>query len=177
MKGRLDGRQQTGGKLDTIGGSTNKIGGQLVVGGRLVGSVYVYYDAAGTQVVSHFARSSTSLSSGSVSGLVRVGALGAGQRTPVFRVDAQPFSRYSWYVRLPGPPGGPWAGIVRCEATGALSAPAKEALGRGASLVGTSTTTGDGGMLPEERQHSRTLVYQCLPSRYGCSAWKSSIAK
>ena len=53
-----------------------------------------------------------------------VGALGAGQRTPVFRVDAQPFSRYSWYVRLPGPPGGPWAGVVRCEATGALSAPA-----------------------------------------------------
>lgn len=50
-----------------------------------------------------------------------VGELGAGQRTPVFRVDAQPFSRYSWYVRLPGPPGGPWAGIVRCEATGALS--------------------------------------------------------
>jgi hypothetical protein len=49
-----------------------------------------------------------------------VGLLEAGQRTPVFRVDAQPFSRYSWYVRLPGPPGGPWAGIVRCEATGAL---------------------------------------------------------
>ena len=50
---------------------------------------------------------------------------------------------------------------------GALSAQAKEALGRGASLAGTSTTTGDGGMLAEERQHSRTLVYQCLPSRYG----------
>jgi hypothetical protein len=51
-----------------------------------------------------------------------VGALGAGARTPVFRVDAQPFSRQSWYVRLPGPPGGPWAGVVRCEATGALAA-------------------------------------------------------
>ena len=50
---------------------------------------------------------------------------------------------------------------------GALSGQAKEALGRGASLAGTSTTTGDGGMLPEERQHSRILVYQCLPSRYG----------
>src|SRR6478735_11411083 len=33
---------------------------------------------------------------------------------------------------------------------GALSANAKEALGRGASEVGTSTTTGDGGMTPEE---------------------------
>src|ERR1700729_4550300 len=43
---------------------------------------------------------------------------------------------------------------------GALSGPAKEALGRGASEVGTSTTTGDGGMTAEEREHSTTLVYQ-----------------
>ncbi len=50
---------------------------------------------------------------------------------------------------------------------GALSAQAKEALGRGASLAGTSTTTGDGGMTPEERGQSQTLVYQYLPSRYG----------
>jgi methylamine---glutamate N-methyltransferase subunit C len=50
---------------------------------------------------------------------------------------------------------------------GALSGPAKEALGRGASAVGTSTTTGDGGMTPEERGHSDMLVYQLLPSRYG----------
>lgn len=50
---------------------------------------------------------------------------------------------------------------------GALSGPAKEALGRGASAAGTSTTTGDGGMTPEERGHSDKLVYQLLPSRYG----------
>ena len=50
---------------------------------------------------------------------------------------------------------------------GALSGPAKEALGRGATLAGTSTTTGDGGMTEEERGHSKTLVYQYLPSRYG----------
>lgn len=50
---------------------------------------------------------------------------------------------------------------------GSLSAQAKEALGRGASAVGTSTTTGDGGMTTEERGHSSTLVYQYLPSRYG----------
>ncbi|MCR9125660.1 MAG: FMN-binding glutamate synthase family protein [Rhodobacteraceae bacterium] len=50
---------------------------------------------------------------------------------------------------------------------GALSGQAKEALGRGATLAGTSTTTGDGGMTPEERGHSRLLVYQYLPSRYG----------
>jgi glutamate synthase domain-containing protein 2 len=50
---------------------------------------------------------------------------------------------------------------------GALSARAKEAIGRAASAQGTSTTTGDGGMTQEERQSSKTLVYQCLPSRYG----------
>lgn len=50
---------------------------------------------------------------------------------------------------------------------GSLSAHAKDALGRGASLAGTSTTTGDGGMTPEERGQSKTLVYQYLPSRYG----------
>lgn len=50
---------------------------------------------------------------------------------------------------------------------GALSGPAKEALGRGASEAGTSTTTGDGGMTAEERGQSTCLVYQCLPSRYG----------
>ena len=50
---------------------------------------------------------------------------------------------------------------------GSLSAQAKEALGRGASMVGTSTTTGDGGMTAEERGHSSILVYQYLPSRYG----------
>ena len=50
---------------------------------------------------------------------------------------------------------------------GSLSANAKEALGRAATAVGTSTTTGDGGMTDEERRASRLLVYQCLPSRYG----------
>nr|WP_325248134.1 FMN-binding glutamate synthase family protein [Amylibacter sp.] len=50
---------------------------------------------------------------------------------------------------------------------GSLSGPAKEALGRGASAAGTSTTTGDGGMTEEERGHSSKLVYQYLPSRYG----------
>ena len=50
---------------------------------------------------------------------------------------------------------------------GSLSAQAKEALGRGATIAGTSTTTGDGGMTPEERRSSQTLVYQYLPSRYG----------
>jgi methylamine---glutamate N-methyltransferase subunit C len=50
---------------------------------------------------------------------------------------------------------------------GALGANAKEALGRAATAMGTSTTTGDGGMTDEERRASKLLVYQVLPSRYG----------
>jgi hypothetical protein len=56
-----------------------------------------------------------------------VGALRPGERTPVFRVAAR-FPRFSWYLRLPGPAGGPWAGIVRCEAGPALSPGAVVAL-------------------------------------------------
>src|SRR5881296_2036077 len=50
---------------------------------------------------------------------------------------------------------------------GALSYNAKVALARGAAAAGTSTTTGDGGMLAAEREHSKTLIYEVLPSRYG----------
>src|SRR6266850_2498698 len=50
---------------------------------------------------------------------------------------------------------------------GSLSANVKEALGRAATALGTSTTSGDGGMTSEERRSSKTLIYQCLPSRYG----------
>ncbi len=50
---------------------------------------------------------------------------------------------------------------------GALGANAKESIGLAASEMGTSTTTGDGGMTDEERNSSKTLIYQVLPSRYG----------
>jgi glutamate synthase domain-containing protein 2 len=50
---------------------------------------------------------------------------------------------------------------------GALSYNAKVALSRAARSAGTSTTTGDGGMLPAERENSKTLIYEVLPSRYG----------
>src|SRR5712692_10890637 len=50
---------------------------------------------------------------------------------------------------------------------GALSYNAKVALARGAAAVGSSNTTGDGGMLMAEREHSKTLIYEVLPSRYG----------
>ena len=46
---------------------------------------------------------------------------------------------------------------------GALSYNAKVALAQGARAAGTSTTTGDGGMLPAERENSRVLIYEVLP--------------
>ena len=50
---------------------------------------------------------------------------------------------------------------------GALSKNAKIALGKAATMVGTASCTGDGGMLLEEREASEKLIYQVLPSRYG----------
>src|ERR1700694_1985287 len=50
---------------------------------------------------------------------------------------------------------------------GALSFNAKVALAKGAAAAGSSNTTGDGGMLLAERENSRTLIYEVLPSRYG----------
>ncbi len=43
-----------------------------------------------------------------------VTSLAPGQRTPLFMLGDQ-WHRYSWYLRLPGPVGSPWAGIVRLE--------------------------------------------------------------
>ncbi len=50
---------------------------------------------------------------------------------------------------------------------GALSANAKAAIGKAASQAGISSCTGEGGMHPREREYSKTLVYQLLPTRYG----------
>ncbi len=49
---------------------------------------------------------------------------------------------------------------------GALSKNAKIALGQGATMLGTCTSTGEGGMLKEERMASEKLIYQMTPSRY-----------
>jgi hypothetical protein len=44
-----------------------------------------------------------------------VAELGTGDRTPIFAIGSG-WDRYSWYLRLPCLPAGPWAGIVRLEA-------------------------------------------------------------
>jgi hypothetical protein len=56
-----------------------------------------------------------------------VGALEAGQRTPVFATGTA-FSRYACYLRLPGEAGTPWAGVVRLEVPADLDVPVAVAL-------------------------------------------------
>jgi glutamate synthase domain-containing protein 2 len=50
---------------------------------------------------------------------------------------------------------------------GALSSEAKIAVARASTLLGTSTNTGEGGMLPDERKHARLLVAQYSTGRFG----------
>lgn len=51
-----------------------------------------------------------------------VGRLAPGQRTPVFLMGTT-WDRHSWYLRLPGAPGAPWAGVVRIECAAGLPHP------------------------------------------------------
>ena len=48
-----------------------------------------------------------------------VGRLAPGQRTPVFLLGTT-WHRYTWYLKLPGPAGSPWAGVVRVETSADL---------------------------------------------------------
>jgi hypothetical protein len=61
------------------------------------------------------------------------GRLDAGERTPLFVVGDR-FTRWSWYLRLPGERAHPLAGIVRCEASADLSVAEAAALADAASL-------------------------------------------
>jgi hypothetical protein len=54
-----------------------------------------------------------------------VGRLGAGERTPVFLLGTS-WNRYTWYLKLPGGVGAPWAGVVRVECSADL--PRSEAI-------------------------------------------------
>jgi hypothetical protein len=64
------------------------------------------------------------------------------QRTPVFLMGTS-WDRHSWYLRLPGPPGSPWAGVVRIECSAdlpvsevtRLAAVSQKCLGRFASAA------------------------------------------
>ncbi len=49
-----------------------------------------------------------------------VSDLRPGQRSPIFMLGTQ-WNVYAWYLRLPGPPGSAWAGIVRIECSTSLA--------------------------------------------------------
>ncbi|WP_203908572.1 hypothetical protein [Rhizocola hellebori] len=63
-----------------------------------------------------------------------VTALKPGQRTPVFLIGGI-YQRITWYLKLPGGSGAPWAGIVRVECSAEL--PEHEAI----RLAGLSAVT------------------------------------
>ena len=50
-----------------------------------------------------------------------VGRLAPGQRTPLFCLQQKMGAVLTWYLRLPGGRGHPWAGIVRCEVAADLA--------------------------------------------------------
>jgi len=59
---------------------------------------------------------------------------------------------------------------------GALSYEAKTALARGATMAGSATCSGEGGMIPDERRYSELWYYQCIQSRYGFNPHHAQLA-
>jgi len=57
--------------------------------------------------------------------------------------------------------------LIPAMSFGALSKEAKIALAKASSLAGTATNTGEGGMLPEERQNAKLLIAQYSTGRFG----------
>jgi len=57
--------------------------------------------------------------------------------------------------------------LIAAMSFGALSKNAKIALAKGSTLAGTVANTGEGGMLPEEREFAKKLVIQYSTGRFG----------
>ena len=57
--------------------------------------------------------------------------------------------------------------MIAAMSFGALSKEAKIALAKASTLVGTATNTGEGGMLPEERENAKILIAQYSTGRFG----------
>ncbi|MEZ4651422.1 MAG: DNA double-strand break repair nuclease NurA [Candidatus Eisenbacteria bacterium] len=84
----------------------------VVIDGSLRGRQHL--EAAVGYVKSHWV---TYLDESTTSVIAR---LAPGERTPMFKIEGD-WIRYSWYLRLPGGEGHPWAGVVRCEVSDQLS--------------------------------------------------------
>jgi len=59
--------------------------------------------------------------------------------------------------------------VIAAMSFGAISKEAKIALAKGASLAGTITNTGEGGMLSEERREAKFLIVQYSTGMFGIS--------
>jgi glutamate synthase domain-containing protein 2 len=57
--------------------------------------------------------------------------------------------------------------MISAMSFGALSKEAKTALAKASTLVGTTENTGEGGVLPEERQNAKILIIQYSTGRFG----------
>ena len=57
--------------------------------------------------------------------------------------------------------------IIGAMSFGALSKEAKIALAKASTMTGTMENTGEGGMLPEEREFSEKLIIQYSTGRFG----------
>ncbi len=60
--------------------------------------------------------------------------------------------------------------LIGAMSFGAISKEAKIAIAKAASNVGISVNTGEGGMLPEERENASILISQYASGRFGVSA-------
>src|SRR5262249_50917062 len=82
----------------SVGVGTTKIGGNLVYNGKLYFTKYLYYDASGSQTLSHFVRPLDLSVKGQVIGPFRVGPLGAGFYSGYFGLVPE-----EWQSALGGP--------------------------------------------------------------------------
>jgi glutamate synthase domain-containing protein 2 len=57
--------------------------------------------------------------------------------------------------------------LIGAMSFGALSKEAKTALAKASTIAGTSENTGEGGVLPEERQYAKILIIQYSTGRFG----------
>jgi glutamate synthase domain-containing protein 2 len=57
--------------------------------------------------------------------------------------------------------------LISAMSFGAVSKEVKIALARASSALGTATNTGEGGMLPEERENAKLLIAQYASGRFG----------
>jgi len=57
--------------------------------------------------------------------------------------------------------------MIGAMSFGAVSKETKIALAKASTIIGTSTNTGEGGMLPEERENAKLLIVQYSTGRFG----------